>query len=146
MQINFHHNRSFEITNNGDLLQFNESEELSYVFIESLSQFRLEDGAFSFSFPFDMIEVLFAYQKDGIVIIGTQMYDKTERQELQLNARDFFLTLTKALYDFFKHIEKSTPLENYIIDNNPKRNKNRKWKWEIYHSLKKNFMATIDKQ
>lgn len=146
MQINFQHNRSFEITNSGKLLQFNESEELSYVFIESLSQFRLEDGAFSFSFPYDMIEVFFEYIANGTVIIGTAMYDGSDRQELLLKASDFFLTLSQALYDYFKRIEENTPLKKYVLDNNSKRNKTRKWRWEMYHSLRKNFIATINKQ
>jgi hypothetical protein len=139
MQINFQHNRSFEITNSGKLLQFNESEELSFTFVENLSQFRLEDGNFSFSFPFDMIEVFFDYNIDGTVIIGTIMYDGTERQDLVLNASDFFPTFCQALFNYFKRIEENLPLEKYFLDNNPQRNKNRKWKWEIFEELKKNF-------
>lgn len=139
MQILFHHNRSFEITNKGETLQFNETEELSYAFLEHLSQFRLEDGDFSFSFPFDMIEVFFHYKIDGTVIIGTAMYDDTEKQELILTASDFFTTFCQALFDYFKRIEENMPLDKYILDNNPQRNKNRKWKWEIFKELKKNF-------
>ena len=139
MQINFHHNRSFEITNSGKLLQFNETEELSFTFVEHLSQFRLEDGDFSFSFPFDMVEVFFEYYADGTLLIGTQMYDKTERQELILNASDFFLKLTNALHDYFKSIEVKNALEHYIIDNNAERNKRRKWQWTMYYQLDKNF-------
>lgn len=139
MQINFYHNRSFEITNSGKLLQFNESEELSFTFVENLSQFRLEDGNFSFSFPFDMIEVFFDYNIDGTVIIGTIMYDGTEKQELILTASDFFTTFCQALLDYFKRIEENMPLEKYVLDNNLQRNKNKKWKWEIFEELKKNF-------
>ena len=139
MKINFYHNRSFEITNSGKLLQFNESEELNFTFVEHLSQFRLEDGDFSFSFPFDMIEVFFDYKIDGTVRIGTVMYDGTEKQELILTASDFFTTFCQALFDYFKRIEENMPLEKYVLDNNPQRNKNRKWKWEIFEELKKNL-------
>jgi hypothetical protein len=139
MQINFHHNRSFEIINNGETLQFYETEELSFTFVEYLSQFRLEDGDFSFSFPFDMIEVFFDYKADGTVIIGTVMYDGTEKQELILTASDFFTTFCQALFDYFKRIEENMPLEKYVLDNNLQRNKNRKWKWEIFEELKKNL-------
>jgi hypothetical protein len=139
MQINFFHNRSFEITNSGKLFQFNESEELNFTFVEQLSQFRLEDGDFSFSFPFDMIEVFFEYKADEMVIIGTAMYDGTEKQELILTASDFFTIFCQALFDYFKRIEENTPLEKYVLDNNPQRNKNRKWKWEILEEMKKNF-------
>jgi hypothetical protein len=139
MKINFYHNRSFEITNSGKLLQFNESEELSFTFVEHLSQFRLEDGDFSFSFPFDMVEVFFEYKIDGTVRIGTVMYDGTEKQELILTASDFFTTFCQALFDYFKRIEENMPLEKYVLDNNPQRNKNRKWKWEIFEELKKNL-------
>ena len=139
MLINFFHNRSFEITNSGKLLQFNETEELSFTFVEHLSQFRLEDGDFSFSFPFDMIEVFFEYKADETIIIGTVMYDGTEKQELILTASDFFTTFCQALFDYFKRIEENMPLDKYILDNNPQRNKNRKWKWEMLEKLKKNF-------
>jgi hypothetical protein len=146
MHILLRHNRSFEITNNSETLQFNESEELSFTFVEHLSQFRLPNGAFSFSFPYDMIEVFFEYIADGTVIIGTAMYDGSEKQELILTASEFFTTFCQALYDYFKRIEENTPLEKYVLDNNSKRNKTRKWRWEMYHSLRKNFIATINKQ
>jgi hypothetical protein len=139
MNILFHNNKSFEVTNGDEFLSFRETEELSYAIIEKLNQFRLADGAFSFSVPFDMIDVFFEYQQDGTVIIGSQMYDETERQELLLNASDFFLTLTNALHDYFKSIEAEISLENYIIDNNTERNKRRKWQWALYYQLDKNF-------
>lgn len=140
MQINFQHNRSFEIINNGEALQFYETEELSYAFIEKLIQFRLADCSFSFSIPFDMIEVFFDYKADGTIIIGTAMYDGTEKQDLVLNASDFFSTFCQALFDYFKRIEENMPLDKYILDNNPQRNKNRKWKWEMLEELKKIYL------
>lgn len=139
MQIQFFKNKSFEIRVDEEHFQFWETEELSYTFVEHLSQFRLEEGNFSFSFPFDMITLLFEYQQDGTIIIGTEMYDETERRELIVNASDFFPTFCQALFDYFKHIEENMPLEKYVLDNNPQRNKSRKWKWEMYVKLKKNY-------
>lgn len=133
-------NNSLKINFENKCLNINETEELSFVFIQKLLEHSNKMSVFDIEFPFDMIEFFFRYQANGQILIGWRMYDHSEHEEMEIETIPFFESLISALENYFKTLELETTLDHYIIDNNPIRNRNKKWNRNMVQVLRNNYL------
>lgn len=133
-------NNSLKINFENKCLNVNETEELSFVFIQKLLEHSNKMSVFEIEFPFDMIEFFFRYRANEKILIGWRMYDHSEQEEMEIETIPFFESLITALENYFKTLELETTLDHYIIDNNPIRNRNKKWNWNMVQVLRNNYL------
>lgn len=138
--ISFTRNCALKIIHGNSILSIPETEELSYVFIDRLLNQSGHSETFTIGFPFDMIEFFCMCNADKTITIGWNMYDNSEREEICMERQLFFESLIAGLENYFKSIETDTPLENYIIDNNPQRNRTNKWNRSMPERLRNKFL------